>query len=91
MMKVELTHIVEDEEGGNRYVFEMNQEGVDHMVTLGLELALACAIYGVDPRAVLDGISSMPGAALDPGDEIDGPHSPEEIGEMFNVEKNHDE
>lgn len=71
-MKVEMTHIIEDEEGGNRYVFEMNEEGVDHMVTLGLELALACAIYGVDPRAVLDGIPSMPGAALDSEDEFDG-------------------
>ena len=58
-MKVEMTHIVEDEEGGHRYVFEMNEEGVDHMVTLGLELALACAIYGVDPRVVLDSIPAL--------------------------------
>jgi hypothetical protein len=71
-MKVEMTHIVEEEDGGKRYVFEMNEEGVDHMVTLGLELALSCAIYGVDPRVVLDGIPSMPGAALDPEDEFDG-------------------
>jgi hypothetical protein len=75
-MKVEMTHIVEEEDGGKRYVFEMNEEGVDHMVTLGLELALSCAIYGVDPRVVLDGIPSMPKG-------IDGPYSPEAISEMF--------
>jgi hypothetical protein len=75
-MKVEMTHIVEEEDGGKRYVFEMNEEGVDHMVTLGLELALSCAIYGVDPRVVLDGIPSMPKG-------IDGPYSPEQIEEMF--------
>jgi hypothetical protein len=70
-MKIEMTHIVEEEDG-SRYFFEMSQEGVDHMVTLGLELALSCAIYGVDPRVVLDGIPSMPGAELDPEDEFDG-------------------
>jgi hypothetical protein len=75
-MEIKMTHIVEEENGAMRYVFEMNEEGVDHMVTLGLELALSCAIYGVDPRAVLDGIPSM-------SKGIDGPYSAEEIDDLF--------
>jgi len=79
-MKIEMTHIVEEEDG-SRYFFEMNQEGVDHMVTLGLELALSCAIYGVDPRVVLDGIPAL--AEKHSSEAISGPYSPENIGEML--------
>ena len=79
-MKIEMTHIVEEEDG-SRYFFEMNEEGVDRMATLGLELALSCAIYGVDPRVVLDGISAL-SEEYNP-EAISGPYSSEDIGEML--------
>jgi hypothetical protein len=58
-MKIEMTHVVEEEGGEMRYFFDMDRDTADRMAEVGLKFALVCAVSGVDPEVALDSIMAM--------------------------------
>ena len=51
--------IVEHEDGGATYTFDMNHKATQAMAQYGLDLILRCAAYNVDIQDALDNISNL--------------------------------
>lgn len=51
--------IVEHEDGGATYTFDMNHKATQAMAQYGLELILICAAYGVDIQHAFDSIRNL--------------------------------
>jgi hypothetical protein len=51
--------VVEHEDGGATYTFEMNHKATQAMTQYGLELVLICAAYGVDIQDAFDSIRNL--------------------------------
>jgi hypothetical protein len=51
--------IVEHEDGGATYTFDMNHKATQAMAQYGLELILICAAYGVDIQDAFDSIRNL--------------------------------
>ena len=51
--------VVEHDDGGATYTFEMNHKTTQSMAQYGLELILICAAYGVDIQDAFDSIRKL--------------------------------
>ena len=51
--------VVEHDDGGATYTFEMNDKTTQSMTQYGLELILICAAYGVDIQDAFDSIRNL--------------------------------
>jgi hypothetical protein len=51
--------VVEHEDGGATYTFDMNHKATQAMAQHGLELIIICAAYGVDIQDALDNIQNL--------------------------------
>ena len=51
--------VVEHDDGGATYTFEMSHKTTQSMAEIGLELILICAAYGVDIQDAFDSIRSL--------------------------------
>jgi hypothetical protein len=51
--------VVEHEDGGATYTFEMNQEATEAMCKYGMQLVMICAAYGVDIQDAFDSIRNL--------------------------------
>ena len=51
--------VLEHEDGGATYTFDMNHKATQAMAQYGLELVLVCAAYGVDIQDALDNVREM--------------------------------
>ena len=51
--------VVEHDDGGATYTFEMNDKTTQSMAQYGLELILICAAYGVDIQDAFDSIRNL--------------------------------
>ena len=64
-MTIDETHhlavekVVEHDDGGATYTFEMSHETTQSMAQYGLELILICAAYGVDIQDAFDSIRNL--------------------------------
>jgi hypothetical protein len=64
-MTIDETHhlavekVVEHDDGGATYTFEMSHKTTQSMAEIGLELILICAAYGVDIQDAFDSIRSL--------------------------------
>jgi hypothetical protein len=53
--------VVEHEDGGATYTFEMDHKTTQSMAQYGLELILICAAYGVDLQDAFEAIRNLGG------------------------------
>jgi hypothetical protein len=53
--------VVEHEDGGATYTFEMNHKSTQAMAQYGLELVLICAAYGVNMNDAFECIRNIGG------------------------------
>jgi hypothetical protein len=53
--------VVEHEDGGATYAFEMNHKATQAMAQHGLDLIIRCAAYSVDIQDALDNIQNLGG------------------------------
>jgi len=51
--------VVEHDDGGATYTFEMSHKTTQSMAQYGLELILICAAYGVDIQDAFDSIRNL--------------------------------
>ena len=51
--------VVEHEDGGATYTFDMNPAATQSMANYGLQLILVCAAYGVDIQDAFDSIRTL--------------------------------
>jgi hypothetical protein len=51
--------LVEHDDGGATYTFEMNHAATQAMAQHGLDLIIRCAAYGVDIQDALDNIATL--------------------------------
>ena len=51
--------MVEHDDGGATYTFEMSQKTTQSMAEIGLELILICAAYDVDIQDAFDSIRNL--------------------------------
>ena len=51
--------MVEHDDGGATYTFEMSHKTTQSMAEIGLELILICAAYGVDIQDAFDSIRNL--------------------------------
>lgn len=51
--------VVEHDDGGATYTFEMSHKTTQSMAQYGLELILICAAYGVDLQAAFEAIRKL--------------------------------
>lgn len=54
-----VTNVVEREDGGADYTFDLDEKTAIRMANLGLELTLYCAAFEVDIQEVLDWIKTQ--------------------------------
>ena len=64
-MTIDETHhlavekVVEHDDGGATYTFEMSHKTTQSMAQCGLELILICAAYGIDIQDAFDSIRNL--------------------------------
>ena len=51
--------VLEHEDGGATYTFDMNHKATQAMAQYGLELVVVCAAYGVDIQDAFDSIRNL--------------------------------
>jgi hypothetical protein len=51
--------VVEHDDGGATYAFDMNHAATQAMAQYGLELVLVCAAYGVDIQDALNAVRNL--------------------------------
>lgn len=51
--------VLEHDDGGATYTFDMNHAATQAMAQYGLELVLCCAAYGVDIQDALDAVRNL--------------------------------
>jgi hypothetical protein len=56
---MDVEKVVEHEDGGATYTFEMNHKTTQSMAQYGLELILICAAYGVDLKDAFEAIRNL--------------------------------
>jgi hypothetical protein len=56
-----VSKVVEHEDGGATYSFDMNHAATQAMAQYGLELIIICAAYSVDIQDALDNIQNLGG------------------------------
>ena len=71
-----VTDVVEHENGSATYTFDIDDVSSKKITELGLEFILTCAAYGLDIQEALKVLA-------DYGKTIEGPYTPEEIGDLF--------
>jgi hypothetical protein len=54
-----VSKVVEHEDGGATYTFEMNHAATQAMAQYGLELIIICAAYSIDIQDALDNIQNL--------------------------------
>jgi hypothetical protein len=57
--RIVVDRVLEHEDGGATYTFDMNHKATQAMAQYGLELILICAAYGVDIQDAFDSIRTL--------------------------------